>query len=100
MKHTFSGSCLGGPLDGQSLEHHQNLYRIFEPPSYELLGEYWHREGQWGWHPSSKNTNDVKGGLSNFCLVGPKGFELQKRGSLSISYAISIELLITTCSSF
>ena len=40
MKHTFSGSCRGGPLDGKSLEHHQNVYRIFEPPSYELLGEY------------------------------------------------------------
>jgi hypothetical protein len=35
-------SVSGGPLDGQSLEYHQNVYRIFEPPSYELLGEYWH----------------------------------------------------------
>ena len=40
MKHTFSGSCRGGPLDGQSLVYHQNVYRIFEPPSYELLGQY------------------------------------------------------------
>jgi hypothetical protein len=60
VKHTFSGSCRGGPLDGQSLEHHQNVYRIFEPPSYELLGEYWHQDGQWAWRPSSKKTNDVK----------------------------------------
>src|ERR1700740_464551 len=43
VKHTFSGSCRGGPLDGQSLEHHQNVYRIFEPPSCELAGEYWHQ---------------------------------------------------------
>ena len=44
-------------------EHHQNVYRIFEPnepPSYELLGEYWHQDGQWAWHPSSKKTNDAK----------------------------------------
>ena len=54
MKHTFSGLCRGGPLDGQSLEHHQNVYRIFEPPSYELLGEYWHQDGQWAWHPSEE----------------------------------------------
>jgi hypothetical protein len=40
VKHRFAGSCRGGPLDGQSREH-QNVYRIFEPPSYELLGEYW-----------------------------------------------------------
>jgi hypothetical protein len=59
VKHTFSGSCRGGPLDGQSLEHHQNVYRIFERPSYELLGEYWHQDGQWAWRPSSKKTNDV-----------------------------------------
>jgi hypothetical protein len=60
VKHTFSGSCRGGPLDGQSLEHHQNVYRIFEPPSYELLGEYWHQDGKWVWRPSSNRTNDVK----------------------------------------
>jgi hypothetical protein len=73
MKHTFSGSCRGGPLDGQSLEHHQNVYRIFEPPSYELLGEYWHQDGQWAWHPSSKKTNDVKRFGDNFHLVGFNG---------------------------
>jgi hypothetical protein len=33
MKHTFNGSCRGGPLEGQSLEDHQNVWRIFEPPS-------------------------------------------------------------------
>jgi hypothetical protein len=60
VKHTFSGLCRGGPLDGQSLEHHQNVYRIFEPPSYELLGEYWHQDGKWTWRPSSNRTNDVK----------------------------------------
>ena len=70
MKHTFSGSCRGGPLDGQRLEHHQNVYRIFEPPSYELLGEYWHQDGQWAWHASSKNTNDVNEAQENFYLVG------------------------------
>jgi hypothetical protein len=42
------------------MEHHQNVYRIFEPPSYKLSGEYWHQDGQWAWHPSSKKTNDVK----------------------------------------
>jgi len=59
VKHSFSGSCRGGPLDGQSLEHHQNVYRIFEPPSYELLGEYWHQDGKWVWRPSNR-TNDLK----------------------------------------
>ena len=49
---------LRGPLDGQSLEYHQNVYRIFEPPSYELLGEYWHQDGTWMWRPSSKRTNE------------------------------------------
>ena len=52
VKHTFSHSCRGGPLDGQRLEHHQNVYRIFEPPSYELSGEYWHQDGKWVWRPS------------------------------------------------
>ena len=60
VKHAFSGSCRGGPLDGQSLEYHQNVYRIFEPPSYELLGEYWHQDGKWVWRPSRSKTNDVK----------------------------------------
>jgi hypothetical protein len=69
MKHTFSGLCRGGPLDGQSLEHHQNVYRIFEPPSYELLGEHWHQDGQWAWHSSSKKTNDEKLVRENFYLV-------------------------------
>ena len=26
VKHISSGSCRGGPLDGQSLEYHQNVY--------------------------------------------------------------------------
>ena len=60
VKHTFSGPCRGGPLDGQSLEYHQNVYRIFEPPSYELLGEYWHQDGKWVWRPPRNKTNDVK----------------------------------------
>jgi hypothetical protein len=70
MKHTFNGSCRGGPLEGKSLEHHQNVYRIFEPPSYELLGEYWHQDGQWAWHPSSRKANDVNEAREKFYLVG------------------------------
>ena len=37
-----------------------NGIEFFEPPSYELLGEYWHQDGQWAWHPSNKKTNDAK----------------------------------------
>jgi hypothetical protein len=54
MKHTFSGLCRGGPLDGQSLEYHQNVYRILEPASYELLGEYWHQDA--AGHPSQRDA--------------------------------------------
>src|SRR4030081_3527967 len=73
MKHTFRGSCRGGPLDGQFLEDHQNVYRIFEPPSYELLGEYWHQDGQWAWHPPSKKTNDENRLGDKFYLAGFNG---------------------------
>ena len=36
-----------------SLEHNQNVIEI-EPPSYELLGEYWHQDG------SGSGTNQVR----------------------------------------
>lgn len=74
MSNIFSGTCVGGPLDGQSLAHwarEKALYRSMMVSLVRLtaveIGEYRLNDfGQWHWWPTGSGEAMEK-------LFGPAG---------------------------